>query len=109
MKTEIRQRLLNDMETVMSSGVNGLCKLFLYEHFVVRRLSWVFLVHDLNLSFAKELDKRVIPRLKEWAGLFRSSDTGTLFRLRWSATHVRRTSLRTPATSEMQPPGKLER
>ena len=76
-KTEIRRRLLNDMETVASWSVNGLCKLFLYEHFVVR-LSWVFLVHDLNLWFAKELDKRVIPRLKEWAGLFRSSDTGTV-------------------------------
>src|SRR5437762_6786464 len=82
MKTEIRRRLLNDLETVTSCGVNGLCKLFLYEHFIVRRLSWVFLVHDLNLWFAKELDKRVIPRLKEWSGLFRSSDTGTLFRLR---------------------------
>ena len=70
------------METVASCGVNGLCKLFLYEHFIVRRLSWVFLVHDLNLWFAKELDKRVIPRLKEWAGLYRSSDIGTLFRLR---------------------------
>ncbi len=35
-KTEIRRRLLNDMETVASCGVNGLCKLFLYEHFVAR-------------------------------------------------------------------------
>ena len=53
-----------------------------YEHFVVRRLSWFFLVHDLCLSFARELDKFVIPRLKKWAGLYRSSDVGTLFRLR---------------------------
>ena len=70
------------MEAVDRCGVNGLCKLFLYEHFVVRRLSWVFLVHDLCLSFARELDKLVIPRLKIWAGLYRSSDVGTLFRLR---------------------------
>ncbi len=64
MKSEIRRRLSNDMDTVDASGLNGLCKLFLYEHFVVRRLSWVFLVHDLNLSFAKELETRVLPRLK---------------------------------------------
>ena len=81
-KKEIRRRLLNDMDTVDASGVNGLDKLFIYEHFVVRRLSWVFLVHDLSLSFARELNKRVIPRLKSWAGLYRSSDIGTLFRLR---------------------------
>ena len=38
--------------------------------------------YDLNLWFAKELDKFVIPRLKKWAGLYRSSDVGALFRLR---------------------------
>jgi len=63
-------------------GVNGLHKLFLYEHFIVRRLSWPFLVHDLCLSYARDLDKFVIPHLKRWAGLYRSSDVGTLFRLR---------------------------
>jgi len=81
-KTEICRRLYSDLDVVDGSGVNGLCKLFIYEHFVIRRLSWVFLVHDLSLSFAKELDKRVIPRLKSWAGLFRGSEVGTLFRLR---------------------------
>ncbi len=70
------------MDTVQTSGVNGLCKLYIYEHYVVPRLSWVFLVHDLNLSFSHELDKRVIPRLKTWAGLYRSSDLGSLFRRR---------------------------
>ena len=39
MKTEVRRRLYNDMDLIDNSGVNGLCKLFLYEHFVVRRLS----------------------------------------------------------------------
>jgi hypothetical protein len=82
MKTEIRRRALSDMEAVETSGVNGLCKIFLYEHFVVRRLSWVFLVHDLNLWFAKGLDKQVIPRLKNWSGLFKSCDVGALFRRR---------------------------
>ena len=81
-KTEIRRRLYADMDTVEASGVNGLCKLYIYEHYVVPRLSWVFLVHDLNLWFARELDKRVTSRLKIWAGLYRSSDLGALFRRR---------------------------
>ena len=82
MKTEIRRRLSSDMELIDGCGVNGLCKLFLYEHFVVRRLSWVFLVHALNLYFSNELEKRTIPRLKVWAGIFRGSDLGALFRKR---------------------------
>ena len=41
-------------------------------------------VHDLCVSFAEDFDKKVIQRLKSWAGLFRSSDSGTLFRRRAS-------------------------
>jgi len=82
MKAEIRKRLKSDMEKVDASGVNGFCKLFLYEHFVVSKLSWPFLVHDLSLSFAQELDRSIIPSLKSWAGLFRGSDLGCLFRRR---------------------------
>jgi hypothetical protein len=70
------------MEVVEASGVNGLCKLYLYEHFVVKRLSWVFLVHDLSVWFATDLDERITPRLKIWAGLFRGGDIGALYRLR---------------------------
>ncbi len=81
-KTEIGKRVSQDLEKVDLSGVNGPSKLWLYEHFVVSKLSWVFLVHDLSVSFAQGLDKKVIPRLKSWAGLFRSSDLGTLFRRR---------------------------
>ena len=76
---EIRRRLTDDLLAVDSCGINGLCKLYLFEHFVIRRLSWVFLVHDLSLSFARDLDKGVIRQLKRWAGLYH---VGTLFRLR---------------------------
>jgi len=82
METEICRRLEKDMNTVDACGVNGLCKLFLYEHFVVRRLSWVFMVHDLSLSFSQELDRKTIPRLKSWAGLYRGTEVGALFRSR---------------------------
>src|SRR3954468_20349724 len=57
-KCELRKRFLDDMEKVEGSGVNGLCKLFLYEHFIVPRLSWAFLVHDFCLSFATELEAK---------------------------------------------------
>ena len=81
-RREIRKRFLDDMEKIEVSGVNGLCKLFLYEHFVVSRLSWSFLVHDLSLSFASELEDIATRRLKIWSGLYRSADIGTLYRRR---------------------------
>jgi hypothetical protein len=39
-------------------------------------------VHNLSLSFVRDLDKYVIPLLKRWAGLYRSADVGALFRRR---------------------------
>ena len=81
-KQEIRRRMFSDMDLIETCGVNGLCKLFLYQHFVISRLSWVFLVHDLSLSFANELDHKIVARLKRWAGLYRSADVGALFRQR---------------------------
>ena len=55
MKLEIEKRF--SLLTLATSNVNGLCKLFLFEHFIVSRLSWVFLVHDLSVSFIKDLRK----------------------------------------------------
>ena len=70
------------MEKIETSGINGLCKLFLYQHFVVARLSWAFLVHDFCLTFALELEEVANRRLKSWSGLYRSADLGTLYRHR---------------------------
>ena len=81
-KSEIRRKLYADMDLVDSCGVNGCCKLFLYEHFVVSRLSWFFLVHDLSRFFVQEINKRVVSRLKSWVGLYRNADVGALFRQR---------------------------
>ena len=81
-KSEVHKHVLSDLTTVDSCGINGFSKLFLYEFFVVRRVSWQFLVHDFCLTFATELDKTSIPLLKRWAGLYRAADIGCLFRLR---------------------------
>lgn len=78
----VRKKFKADMDLVDNTGLNGLMKLWLYEHFVISRLSWPFIVHDFSFSFAIELEKAISVRLKKWAGLFRGADTGTLFRSR---------------------------
>ena len=82
MKNKVRSKFLADMDKADNSGVNGLMKLWLYEHYIVKTLGWPFSVHDFNQYFAVELQKSVILQMKKWAGLYRGSDQGCLFRRR---------------------------
>jgi hypothetical protein len=43
----------NDMETVDKSLVLGTMKAWLYQFYVLPRLSWSFMVHDLNIVLLK--------------------------------------------------------
>ena len=55
-------------------------KLWLYQFYVLARISWPFMVQDLPLSFAEALERKVRAQLKRWAGLFKYADVGSLFR-----------------------------
>ena len=83
-KTEpfVRKQFKTDIERTNKTGLNGLMKLWLYQHFIISRLSWPFVVHDFSFSFAKTLEKSISVQLKKWAGLFKGADTGALFRSR---------------------------
>jgi len=50
MREEIKRRLKSNMEIVDASGVNGLCKLFLYEHFVVTLAVSFVVVNTLGFN-----------------------------------------------------------
>ena len=76
----IRSDFEKDTQIVQSALVNGFMKLWLYQFFLLSRLSWPFLIYDLNLTFAKELQRYSLPLLKKWAGVSRSTDNGLLFR-----------------------------
>lgn len=83
---DIKQKILDafneDVEKVSSSDVNGMMKMWLYEFGIIRRLTWPLLIHDLNLSFAKEMQTIIQPLLKKWSGIGRTVDEGLLYRLR---------------------------
>ena len=73
---------------IFGNGTRGvvtgewLMKLWLYQHYVLGRLSWWFLAHDLTHDFAKTLTRTISSQLKRWAGLYSKADVGTLFRNR---------------------------
>ena len=57
----------------------GLCKLWLYQHFVVTKLCWFFTALDLSQTFVKSLQSKATKFLKSWSGLPRSANTTILF------------------------------
>ena len=81
-RAKIRSDFAKDVHTVDGTNVNGFMKLWLYEFMIIRRQSWALMIHDLTVSFARELQTFVQPFLRRWAGLYRSVDPGVLYRSR---------------------------
>ena len=79
-KTRIWHSILEDFTCVDSSPINGFMKLWIYQFFLLARLSWPFLIYDFDRTFAIDLQKEVNKTLKKWAGVSKSADNGLLFR-----------------------------
>ena len=67
---------------VDKAPINGIMKTWIYQHYILARLSWPFLVHDFDLNFAKQLERSISVLLKKWLGIVRTADVGILFRSR---------------------------
>ena len=69
------------MDLIRNSKLkNGFMKLWLYQFYALSHLSWPLMIHDLDMSFARDLQAQIQPTLKKWAGIARSADSGLLFR-----------------------------
>ena len=81
-ESEIKEKIFDDfakdVKAVKETPVNGLIKLWLYQHGIIYRLTWPFLIHDLDLT--KSPQQHIQPLLKKWSGIGRSVDTGMLYR-----------------------------
>lgn len=69
-----------DMEAIDKCLVHGVMKAWLYQFYVLARLSWFFLVHDLTRSLAESLTTSATAKLKKWLQIARSADVGVLYR-----------------------------
>jgi Reverse transcriptase (RNA-dependent DNA polymerase) len=81
-KWKIKSSLTDDLIRVHNAKINGFMKAWIYQFYVLSRLSWVFLVHDLDQTFANNLSKISTSYLKKWLSLFKSTETGVLYRSR---------------------------
>jgi hypothetical protein len=82
-KQNIRKCLMADLALIEEkSHVNGVMKLWMYQHQVITRIAWPFLIQDLDLSFARTLESNISVTLKSWLGINSRADIGCLFRSR---------------------------
>ena len=82
-KRKFKADFFNWLALVDKDLVNGLMKLWIYQHYVIAKASWPLLVHDFNRDFAsKTIQQPTGVYLRRWAGLFKSADIGTLYRPR---------------------------
>lgn len=82
-KSTFRKEYFGWIAKVDNCPINGCMKLWLYQHYVLGFSSWPLLVHDFNHNFiSKNIQQPTNVFLRKWAGLFRSSDQGALYRPR---------------------------
>ena len=81
-KALIRKTLIADMDLVSNANLSGFKKLWIYQHYVLARISWPLMIYDFDRFYIRNLDKITIPMLKKWSGIGRTVDTGLLFRSR---------------------------
>ena len=78
-KTLMQEELSNWINTIDSSLVGDNTKLWMYNSYVIPKLSWWLIVCDLSLDFAEHLQSLVLPFLKTWSGLLRPANPTILF------------------------------
>ena len=82
-KRKFEADFFNWLALVDKDPVNGLMKLWIYQHYIIAKSSWPLLVHDFNRDFAfKTIQQPTGVYLRRWAGLFKSAEIGTLYRPR---------------------------
>ena len=79
-KAFLRDSLLRWMRLVDNTPLLGSMKCWIYDAFVIPKLSWFFTIQNLSVSFVKaSLHTLVLPFLKRWCGLPKGGNTAILF------------------------------
>ena len=71
--------LINLTQLVDALTLPASAKLWLYQHFVIAKMSWSVTVHDLSKTFVSKLQAMANTYLKKWAALPRPANTAILF------------------------------
>ena len=76
---QLHPNLTTGFKLVDNQTLPNTSKLWLYQHFIIPKLSWYLTALDLTLTFVKRLQAKATKYLKKWSGLPRSANTAILF------------------------------
>jgi len=67
------------LEKVDKCSVDDLAKVWIYQHGIVPRLSWLLFINDFNVSAVSELEVKVTRCLKKWLHLPSSASISLVY------------------------------
>ena len=79
-QVHVKKEFLRLMNLIDNDLTDGFMKAWMYQHGILSNIAWPFLVQDLPLSLALDLDVITHRFLKKWTGLYRQADLGILYR-----------------------------
>ena len=81
--TAAKQKTIKDLEEWLTkidkSGLPGRFKAWLFQHAVLPRILWPFLVYDIPITTVESLERAISNRLRRWLGLPRCSSGTALY------------------------------
>ena len=78
-KEETIEKLQSLLALVDGTKLVGWMKLWLYNHYIVTKLSWYLMMYDFSFSFVSSLEKQARRYLKKWSGLARCANVQVLY------------------------------
>jgi hypothetical protein len=81
-KQQIFDEFCQNMSIVDSAYIHGFMKAWIYQHYVVPKLAWYFMVYELDVSYAGTLQNIANKYLKSWFNLYRNAIVSILYRPR---------------------------
>ena len=74
----VNQKLTNLIETTDSSKLNGIMKMWIYNHVIIPKLTWEFTIYNFPITYLEKLEATYSKYLKRWVGISRRTTNSAL-------------------------------
>ncbi|XP_072017385.1 uncharacterized protein [Amphiura filiformis] len=74
------QKLSAMLKTTDKSPLNGIMKMWIYNHMIIPKMTWEFTIYNLPKTYIENLEATCTKYLKRWAGISRCTTNSALYR-----------------------------
>ncbi|XP_072046549.1 uncharacterized protein [Amphiura filiformis] len=76
----INQKLSAMLKTTDKSHLNGIMKMWIYNHMIISKMTWEFTIYNLPKTYIENLEATCTKYLKGWVGISRCTTNSALYR-----------------------------